>query len=141
MDCLLAVNLGSHWNKAGMESLRLLSRVKSWAESNNSLSVRLAHLSHCFNCDRWSVSHLLLTPDRWSLTPSGALQHSSCSEFHAWETYCATGQCAMITHCQRSSQLWTEPTWQKLGILIRTWTKSYLTFDLKQTRTHYLVRD
>lgn len=45
-----------------LESLRLLSRVKSWAESNNSLSLRLVHLSHGFTCDRWTAFHVSLIP-------------------------------------------------------------------------------
>ncbi len=124
-----------------LESLRLLSRVKSRAESNNNLSVRLAHLSHCFTCDRWTGSHLSLTPDRRPLTPSGPQRHPPWGTFHAWETHCATDQCAVITHHQRSSQLWTEPSWRSAGILIRTCSEPYLTFDLTQTRTHYLARD
>lgn len=123
-----------------LEPLRLLSRVKSWAESSNNLSVRLVHLSHSFTCDRCTAFHLSLNPDRWPLTPSGLLQPSPWGKFHAWETHCATCQCAMITHHQRSSQLWGEASWQRAGILIRTCTKPYLTFDLPQTKTHYLAK-
>lgn len=150
------VQMGGCWtvNRAGrlslltlagieikLESLRLLSEVKSWAVSNNNFPVRLAHLSYCFTCDRWTTSHFSLTPDPWPLTPSGPLRCSPWGTFHAWETHCATDQCAMITYHQRSPQLWTEPSWWSIGILIRTCSEAYLTFDLTQTRTHYLARD
>lgn len=104
VGCLHAITIGSHCNKAG--SLRLLSRVKSWAESSNNLSVRLVHLSHCFTCDCWTAFQLSLTTDRWPLTPSEPLQR----KFHAWETHCATCQCAMITQPLAVFPAFTEPS-------------------------------
>lgn len=66
VDCLIGVTVLAAI-ETKLESLRLLSRVKSWVESNNNLSLRLVHLSHCFTWpgpDRWTAFHLSLIPDR-----------------------------------------------------------------------------
>ena len=124
-----------------LETLRLLSRVRSQSESNNSLLLRLAHPSHCFTCDHWTVSHLSLTLDSWPMTPAELPQHSSWGKFHAWGAHCVTGQCAITTHRQRSFYFWANSSRWNVGILTTCSTKSFLAFDINRARTHYLAQD
>lgn len=83
VDCFLAVTVLAA-AETKLQSLRLLSRVKSWAESNNNLSLRLVHLSHCFtwpwplDCLSPFINPRPLTSDSFGAAPVWLIRYILC---------------------------------------------------------------